>query len=460
MIQTQSWFKTIIPIATIFAFRMLGLFMIIPVFTIYANNLSGATPILVGIAFGAYGLSQAILQIPFGLLSDKYGRKPLIAVGLLLFIMGSIVGAISESIVSMIIARLLQGMGAVGSVLIALTADLTKDDDRTKAMAVIGLTIGLSFSLAMVISPAISHAYGLSGIFYLTAFLASVGLCILFFIIPTPRHQSFHLDSETNTSLIRSVIKNKQLLALDFAIFCQHSILTATFFALPLILKNLLAISVGDKSIYFYLPLMVSAFVLMVPFIILAEKHKKMPLVFLGAISIIGLSQLVLSVQFHSFRLLSISMLVYFVAFNVMEALLPSLISRKAPISSKGTAMGVYSTSQFLGIFVGGSLAGFLYRYFSFSGIFITNALLSVVWLVISSRLNLTNNLTSIMVHYDSKVMDTNRKIQIQAFPGVKDLAFSKEEGLLYLKINQNQFNLEAFKDLISSTVDKLKNSS
>ncbi len=450
MVQTQSWFKTIIPIATIFASRMLGLFMLIPIFTLYANKLSGATPILVGIAFGAYGLSQGLLQIPFGLLSDKFGRKPLIAVGLVLFIIGSLIGACSDTIYSMILARLMQGMGAIGSVLIALTADLTKDNDRTKAMAVIGLTIGVSFSLAMVISPAISHAFGLAGIFYLTAIFGFIGLAILYLVIPTPAQQRFHLDSETNATLIAVVIKNRQLLALDFGIFFQHLILTATFFALPLILKNELAMSLADKSLYFYLPIMISAFVLMVPFIVLAEKYQRMPMVFIGAIVVIALSQLCLSFEYQNFHLLTACVLIYFVAFNVLEALLPSLISRKAPIHSKGTAMGVYSTSQFLGIFVGGALAGFLFRYFSFTGIYLVNTVLTIIWFLISTRIDLATNLTSVMISCELDVINDSIKAKLQSFPGVQEMVFSKEEDAIYLKVNQNQFDLESFKAIIA----------
>ncbi|WP_367607983.1 MFS transporter [Legionella sp. W05-934-2] len=450
MVQTQSWFKTIIPIATIFASRMLGLFMLIPIFTLYANKLSGATPILVGIAFGAYGLSQGLLQIPFGLLSDKFGRKPLIAVGLVLFIIGSLIGACSDTIYSMILARLMQGMGAIGSVLIALTADLTKDNDRTKAMAVIGLTIGVSFSLAMVISPAISHAFGLAGIFYLTAIFGFIGLAILYLVIPTPVQQRFHLDSETNATLIAVVIKNRQLLALDFGIFFQHLILTATFFALPLILKNELAMSLADKSLYFYLPIMISAFVLMVPFIVLAEKYQRMPMVFIGAIVVIALSQLCLSFEYQNFHLLTACVLIYFVAFNVLEALLPSLISRKAPIHSKGTAMGVYSTSQFLGIFVGGALAGFLFRYFSFTGIYLVNTVLTIIWFLISTRIDLATNLTSVMISCELDVINDSIKAKLQSFPGVQEMVFSKEEDAIYLKVNQNQFDLESFKAIIA----------
>ena len=229
----NSWLNSVIPIAALFSFRMLGLFMLIPVFTVYANHLTAATPMLMGIALGSYGLSQGLLQIPFGMLSDRFGRKPIITIGLLLFACGSLLGAFSTSIYSMIIARTLQGTGAIGSVLIALLADLTPDEQRTKAMAVIGVSIGLSFSLAMVLSPAITHYFGLSGIFYLTSFLALLGLVLLHAVIPTPKKEPFHIDSEANPALFKEVLYNRHLQRLNLGIFCQHFILTATFFPSP-----------------------------------------------------------------------------------------------------------------------------------------------------------------------------------------------------------------------------------
>lgn len=378
------WSKTVFPIASIFSFRMLGLFMLIPVFSVYATALDGATPALIGIALGAYGLSQGFLQMPFGWLSDKYGRKPVITVGLLLFIIGSYLGAVSDSIYTMIAARILQGMGAIGSVLIALLADLTPDKDRTKAMAVIGITIGTSFSLAMILSPVITEHYGLSGIFYFTMILATTGLLVLHLVIPNPAQEQFHQDSEASASLVLPVLKNLQLQSLNASIFCQHFILTATFFAVPLLLKQHINEGHLSQPWHFYLPLMVSAFIFMVPFIILGEKKNQTRFIFIAAVGITALMQGLLALFSQSWLGLVVLMFCYFVAFNLLEAMLPSMISKKAPAASKGTAMGVYSTCQFLGLFAGGALSGVVYQSFGASGIFLTNGLVGLIWLWVS----------------------------------------------------------------------------
>lgn len=384
----MNWSKVVFPIAAIFAFRMLGLFMLIPVFTLYAPELKGATPTLVGLALGIYGLSQGLLQIPFGMASDRFGRKPLITLGLLLFTLGSLVGAFSESIYGMILARLLQGGGAIGSVLIALMADLTPDKQRTRAMAVIGLTIGVSFSLAMVISPMITHRYHLAGIFYLSTFLALAGIILLHGIIPKPAREWFHPESETNSALFFMVLKNIQLQRLNAGIFCQHFILTATFFALPMILREQIEAGQLGAAWEFYLPLMVVAFILMVPAIILAEKKGRMRTVFLSAVAVTALAQMLLVWSCHHWVALWVFMLLYFVAFNVLEASLPSLISKQAAPQAKGTAMGIYSTSQFLGIFAGGLLAGIFYQWGGIVVILSFNALMALMWLRLSWGIN------------------------------------------------------------------------
>ncbi len=224
-----SWSNSVFPIAALFSFRMLGLFMLIPVFTVYATQLTGATPALIGIALGSYGLSQGLLQIPFGMLSDSFGRKSIITLGLIFFVCGSLLGAFATSIYGMIFARILQGTGAIGSVLIALLADLTPDEQRTKAMAVIGATIGLSFSLAMILSPTITHYFGLSGIFYLTTFLAVFGLILLHGVIPTPRKEPFHLDSDPSPALFSDVLRNRHLQRLNFGIFVNILFLQQLF---------------------------------------------------------------------------------------------------------------------------------------------------------------------------------------------------------------------------------------
>lgn len=379
-----SWSKTVFPIAAIFSFRMLGLFLLIPVFTLYATQLSGSTPTLIGFALGSYGLAQGLLQIPFGIWSDKFGRKPIITLGLITFACGSLLGAYTDSIFGMILARVLQGSGAVGSVLIALLADLTPDNQRTKAMAVIGMTIGTSFSLAMILSPLIANQFGLAGIFYLTVVLAIIGLILLHLVIPSPLKESFHADSETNLSLFKSVITNPNLQRLNAGIFCQHLIFTATFFAIPMILRE--HVINGNLSVqwHFYLPLIIGAFVLIIPLIILAEKKKAMNIFFLVFIFVTCATQAFLAFYNMNWLALCLSMFAYFIAFSFLEAALPSLISRLASANNKGTAMGIYSTSQFLGIFAGGALAGFLYQLQGNLTIFLVNALIGLIWLLIS----------------------------------------------------------------------------
>jgi MFS family permease len=434
------WSKTVFPIAAIFAFRMWGLFLLIPVFSIYAENLQGATPILIGLALGIYGLAQGILQMPFGLLSDKVGRKPMITIGLILFACGSLLGALTDSIYGMILARTLQGTGAIGSVLIALLADLTPDEQRTKAMAVIGMTIGTSFSLAMVISPALSHRYGLAGIFYLTTGLSLLGLVLLHLVIPKPAKERFHGDSETNPTLFKQVISNRHLQRLNVGIFCQHFILTSTFFAIPFILSKQVEQGHLTQQWHFYLPLMVASFLLMIPFIILAEKKKLMKTVFLASVLVMTLSQLVLAYNYQNWLSLCLLMLAFFIAFNILEAALPSLVSKQANPNSKGTAMGIYSTSQFLGLFAGGALAGVLYQWNGSQGIFVINALLGALWFIISYSMKPNVYLSTLIVPCDWANKKEEMMTQLLHTKGVVEVAFAQEEGVLYLRVDKEHY--------------------
>ncbi|RAP35148.1 MFS transporter [Legionella quinlivanii] len=383
--------KTVVPIAMLFSFRMLGLFMLIPVFSVLAVQLSGATASLIGIALGSYGLSQGILQIPFGLLSDRYGRKRMITIGLILFAAGSLWGALTHSIFGMIGARIVQGMGAIGSVLIALLADLTEDKDRTKAMAILGLTIGTSFIAAMIISPVLTHHYGLSSIFYLTFVLSLLGLIFLYTIVPSPEQERFHAESETNPQLLRTVLRDTRLQRLNAGIFFQHLVLTSTFYVVPMLLKAQIQLGNLSQQWHFYLPVLLLSFIVMLPFIYIAERMKKMRLIFLAAISLTALAQLLLAVVPSTLLALFVLIFIYFVAFNILEASLPSIISRQASKSNKGTAMGVYSTSQFLGIFAGGLLSGLSYQYVGITGLFIMNTIYSLIWLLISWPMNDTS---------------------------------------------------------------------
>lgn len=447
-----SWSKTVFPIAAIFSFRMLGLFLLIPIFTVYAAQLQGATPTLIGIALGGYGLTQGICQMPFGMLSDKFGRKPMIIIGLILFALGSLLGAISDSIYGIIAARALQGTGAIGSVLIALLADLTADEDRTKAMAVIGMTIGTSFSLAMIISPAISSHFGLAGIFYLTAVLSFFGILIIQFIIPKPQHECFHADSETNPALFKGVIKDAQLLRLNMGIFCQHFILTATFFAVPIILGEHIKQGHLHQQWHFYFPLMLCSFLAMIPLIVFSERKNKTKIIFLSSVLITTLTQFLLAYSYQNWLSLCLLMFIYFIVFNFLEASLPSQISKQASPKSKGTAMGVYSTGQFLGIFAGGSLAGILYQWGNCQAIFMLNALVSFLWMIATCSLRINNNLATLIISYNS-VQENEAELskQLLTLAGIKELNIAKEEAVIYLRINRQEYQKGSAERLLQS---------
>ncbi len=374
------WLKVVLPISMLFTCRMLGLFLLIPVFSLYAPHLKGATPALIGLALGAYGLSQGLLQMPFGMLSDRYGRKPIILIGLLLFAAGSALGACTDSMLGVLIARTLQGMGAIGSVLMALLADLTPASKRTGAMALIGGSIGLSFNLALVISPPVAAQHGLSGIFMITLGLIAVCLLLLKTVIPTPKKLADATPLSHKTRLLH-VLRDDGLKRLNWGIFYQHAILTAMFFILPLKLQAATEAGHLQTTWHFYLITLLIAFIAAIPLILLAERRGKSKEVFLTAVSLTGLSQLVLMQTTLAWSSFCLIIFIYFLAFNALEAMLPSLVSKQASPEYKGTAMGVYSSSQFLGIFAGGSLAGTLYAHYGDMGIFAMNACFAALWL-------------------------------------------------------------------------------
>ncbi|MGH8373563.1 MAG: MFS transporter [Gammaproteobacteria bacterium] len=368
-------------LAGIFSLRMLGLFMIYPVFAVFAHKLPDATPTSIGLALGIYGLSQALFQIPLGMLSDRVGRKPVIAGGLVVFAIGSVLAAVSGSIYGIILGRLLQGCGAVGSTILALGADLTREQHRTKAMAVIGMTIGLSFVVAMVVGPVLNGWIGVPGIFWLTAVLAGLGILVLYATVPTPVESHLQREAEAVPALFRRVLTDPQLLRLDFGIFAQHAILTASFLAVPILLVRS-GLHVGAEW-YFYLPLLLASVVVMVPCIIIAERGR-MKGFFLGGVIAIGLSQLILLFAGGHLALVALGVLVFFSAFNFLEASLPSLISRMAPAESRGTAMGIYSSCQFFDMFVGGVGAGGVQSVWGLPGVFGFGLVIAALWALVS----------------------------------------------------------------------------
>lgn len=383
---TQIELRATGSLAAVFAMRLLGLFMIYPVFASYARGLEGATPMTIGLALGAYGLTQGLLQIPFGLLSDRIGRKTMIAIGLVFFGIGSAIAALSTSVGGVLLGRVLQGAGAVGSVILALVADLTRHEARTKAMAIVGVTIGFSFAAAIVLGPILAAVIGVPGIFWLTAVLALVGIAITFGAVPSPPRLVRQPDAEAIPELFLRVLSDRELLRLDFSIFALHAILTASFLAVPQLLAGSLHLGQGRDWLV-YLPVLAASIVLMVPIIIVAEKGGHMKEMFLTAITLLLASLLALGLVGKIPTAAVLALVGFFTGFNVMEAMLPSLVTKVAPAEAKGTATGIYSSSQFLGIFVGGAGGGWALTLSGVDGVFGFTVVITLLWLVVAATM-------------------------------------------------------------------------
>ncbi|HMK69694.1 MAG TPA: MFS transporter [Xanthobacteraceae bacterium] len=428
-------------LAAVFSVRLLGLFMIYPVFAAYASNLSGANPYLIGEALGIYGLTQGLLQIPFGLLSDKLGRKVMIVFGLILFGIGSAVAAVSTSIGGVIVGRALQGSGAVGSVILALVADLTREDNRTKAMAMVGVTIGASFMVALVAGPIVANFVGVPGIFWLMVGLALVGIAITEFVVPNPRRVRVHRDAEALPALIGTVLRNSELLRLNFGILALHAMLAASFLVVPGLLRGALNVPVYDQW-FIYLPVLLVSVAIMVPAIIVAEKYRRMKGVFVGAVTALVVSQLMLHFGAGNLFVLLAALVVFFSAFNVMEASLPSLITKAAPPDAKGTAMGVFSSAQFLGIFIGGVVGGFAQQYGNSAGVFTLTTAIALVWLLAAATMAQPSYLTTQLLPIaDGRAADESLAARLRQVPGVAEAVVIAEEKLAYLKVDSRRFD-------------------
>jgi MFS family permease len=428
-------------LAAVFSVRLLGLFMIYPVFAAYAAGLDGATPYLIGEALGIYGLTQGLLQIPFGLLSDKVGRKTMIVIGLIVFAIGSAIAAMSTSIGGVIIGRAVQGAGAVGAVILALVADLTTEENRTKAMALVGISIGGSFMVALVAGPIVATFIGVAGIFWLMVGLAFVGIAITEFVVPKPPRLSVHRDAETVPALIVSVLRNGELLRLDFGIFTLHAMLTASFLVLPGLLRETLDIS-NHSDWMIYLPVLVVSIAVMVPAIIVAEKYRRMKGVFVAAVAALVVSQAMLYAGAHNLFVLLAALTIFFSAFNVMEASLPSLITKVAPPAAKGTATGLYSSAQFLGIFVGGILGGLAHQHGGATGVFALTAVLALGWLAAAATMAQPSYLTTRLLPLgDGKADDAGLAAKLRHVPGVAEVVIIAEEKLAYLKVDSKFFD-------------------
>ncbi len=372
-------------LASIFALRMLGLFLILPVFSVHAKGLPGGeSATLVGLALGIYGLTQSFGQIPFGIASDKYGRKRVIVIGLILFALGSFIAAAADDIVWVIVGRAVQGAGAISAAVTAFIADSTREEHRTKAMAMVGASIGVTFAGSLVLSPLLYQAIGMGGIFALTGILSVLAILVVLYIVPAaPALPPGRIS-------IREVLANSELMRLNYGVFALHVTQMAMFVVMPSALIRFGHLPLGEHW-KVYLPVVLASFLLMLPPIFIAERRGKSKQVFVAAIALllavqVGMWLVFAQTQLHWIWLVAL-LLAFFIAFNILEASQPSLVSRIAPPAAKGTALGVYNTLQALGLFCGGALGGWLTQHVSSASVFVLGAALTVGWLIIAANM-------------------------------------------------------------------------
>jgi len=436
----------------IYFLRMLGPFMVLPVLAVHVDELAGATPTLIGFAMGAYGLTMALFQVPFGIYSDRYGRKPVIALALALLAIGSIVAALADSVWMMILGRALQGAGALGAAMMALVADLTREEQRTKAMAVLGMSIGASFMLALVVGPMLNHWMGVAGIFWLNLLLALVCAVLLFRVVPDPKRSHSHRDVVTIPGKIRGVLADRHLQRLNIGILIQHGIIMAMFTALPFVLRDELGFASGQQA-WFYLPVLLLSVLAMGPLVMASERRRKTKEVFLVSVALVGIGQLLLGLQEPSVWFVGAALALFFAGFNTLEATLPSLISRQAPADARGTAMGIYSMAQFFGVFLGGLYGGWAYGHFGLDGVFYGCSAAALLWFVVAYGMVTPPALKSFYLHVGDCLTQESADClgkALAALPGVHEAVVAIEDGTAYLKVAKEGFDAAAAEKLVA----------
>ncbi|WP_201556397.1 MFS transporter [Psychrobacter sp. 72-O-c] len=429
--------RAILGVGGIFALRMIGLFMIVPVFSVYGDSYTHATPFLIGLAVGIYGLGQAIFQIPMSLAADKFPRKPIIMLGLVLFALGGIIAANATDIYQVIIGRALAGSGAVSAVLMALLADVTREEMRTKAMATMGLTIATSIMLAFAFGPLLVGSLGMSGLFWLTAGFAVLAMLLLL-VVPSPMRVLKHnLDNKSIGQQLSDVLKIGDLNRLHIGIFALHLTLTAIFVILPYQLSEVMGLSVRQQGLV-YLPLLFIGFAVAIPFIIIAEKKRKMRQVFLGALALMTVALIVLAVGSKFGIGIILGLLLYFMGFNLLEATIPSWISKRAPVANKATAMGLNSSSQFFGAFVGGAMGGLLLTQPNVLAWSILAAVMAAA-LLLMIPIAQPPYLSSTTVTIPKNIDIQDWAQQMSAINGVDELVVMAKEQVAYLKLDKTK---------------------
>lgn len=440
--------RVAIGLAGIFGLRMLGLFVILPVFALYAATLEGGDDLtLVGIALGAYGFSQAILQIPFGRWSDRYGRKPLLYIGLAIFAAGSLIAGYASSLYGVIFGRILQGSGAVSAVAIAMAADLTREEHRTKVMAIIGSMIGLTFAASLILGPWLDSAIGVDGIFYLTGALALAAMVV---VVRLPDPPATEADAPRAPVRLAEVLRDRELNRLNVGIFALHAVLMSLFVTVPFDLVD----SGLDSSAHWkvYGLVMLGSLLYLLPALHLGDRRGRSKQVFLLSIAVTAASQVLLLPSDQSLVGVSIALLVFFCGFMVLEAQLPSLVSRAAPAGGRGTAIAVYSTVQFLGASFGSALGGYFAQHWGRGALLAMNLTMMLVWLVAAWGMR-DPNAWSIRA-YPIPPLGEERaralRTRIGALPGVREVQVAAGERMAHLKVDARAFDEQDLLKLIA----------
>ena len=443
--------KAAFSLASVFGVRMLGLFMILPVFAIYGEHLTGYSPLWLGLAIGAYGLTQALLQIPMGILSDKFGRKPIILAGLVVFLIGSVVAAMADTIYGVVVGRAIQGMGAIASAVLALAADLSREEQRPKVMATIGMFIGLSFTFALILGPIVADGFGLSGLFWFTGLLSLLAMALIQFMVPNSVNKAPRGDSVALPEQIRRLISNPELSRLNFGVFILHMTLTACFVTLP---KQFVASGLSLENHWqLYLPTLLGSFFLMIPFMIVAIKKQKEKPMFSAAILLLAIALFLLWLLPTGFWSLVLSVVLFFTAFNYLEATMPSILSRIAPAGVKGSVMGIYSSSQFFGAFAGGIAGGYIASVYGENSIFLVMSIITIAWFILSFAMKPLKKSKSFSFAMSITCEEEAEKManQLISMPGVIEATLVHTESVAYLKVDDKVVDLLAIKALLNT---------
>ena len=445
--------KAVFSLAGIFSLRMFGLFMLLPVLAIYTHSLEGSTPFLTGLALGTYGLTQALLQIPFGILSDRFDRKKVISIGLLVFAAGSLAAGWSDSIEGLIIGRAIQGAGAVSAAIMALTSDLTRSSQRTKAMALIGVSIGFTFMLSLVTAPLLQASVGVDGMFFLVSVLAILAIGVLYRWVPEAQRA---IKTESNLSSgkqLLEAIKNPRLAQLNLGILISHMLLTCLFLVVPGIFVEQGGYAL-EQHWKLYIPVLLLSVFGMVPLVKGAGYPHWILVSFRSAVAIMGCGFALLFVGYSypvSFYWFVAGLVVFFAGFNALEAILPSLASQQVASRNRGTAMAVYNTFQFFGVFLGGILGGLVLEKLQITGVFTFSVLAALCWLLLTVVLPKFGVTRSISVDLSDYNISRRGELidRISALNGIKDVSIVSGETVAYLEVDDVLYDDAELQQLI-----------